>query len=617
MRKVFSIVIVFLLVVSFFPQSSFAVENFEKVSSLSLASTYPCAQPGAKVTCSDINVMLTESAIAHGIPPEVAKAVAFRESNWQQWEDNAQTIPTFNKNNDGGIGIMQVTDKSSRYDEERLKNDIQYNINIGLDILNEKWDLGKRGVIPTINDNARDVIENWYFALLAYNGVVEKNSPTKKLDGSRNLGAYQEEVFKFIEDNNDITLKTLPFTREEFKYDPEDEDTTLIFNKLHYQVPGPLTKSRQLFLKGDKVYTVAGTNLRTTKDGAGHNPLSSRHVAEILDETVFYDTSLQSPFRHWVRYHIQLADGRTGYVSSGALEPITSRVSGATRYETAIEISKEGWQDGADTVVLAMGMNFPDALAGAPLAYKYNAPILLTESAKLTPATKKEIQRLGANRVIILGSEVAVSIAVEAELGSMNLKEVRRIGGKTRFETAELIAKELGSTSGKAIVATGFNFPDALAVAPFAARNGIPILLTDANYIPDITMQALKGKSTIYAIGGKGALNPAVVDKLPGTVKQIAGETRYHTAAEIIKAFDLGDQQALVATGDNYADALTGAVLAAKKNASLLLVEKNGVWDPIEDTIKQRSIHNFTLLGGSDVVDVDDELAELATYSLQ
>ncbi|NYE05788.1 putative cell wall-binding protein [Bacillus niacini] len=617
MRKVFSILVVFLLVVTSSPQSLFAAENFERVTSQSQALTYPCAQPGVEYTCSEINEMLTESAIAHGIPPEVAKAVAFRESNWQQWEDKEQTIPTFNKNNDGGIGIMQVTDKSGRFNEESLKNDIQYNIDKGLEILNEKWELGIRGVIPTINDNSRDVIENWYFAVLAYNGVVEKNSPTKKLDGSRNATAYQEEVFKFIEENNGMTLKTLPFTREDFKYDPADEDTALIFNKLHYEVPGPLTKSRQLFSEGDKVYTVVGTNLRTSKDGAGNNPLSSRQVAEILEETVFYDTSLQSPFRHWVRYHIQLQDGRTGYVTSGALEPITSRVSGATRYETAIEISKEGWQDGADTVVLAQAMNFPDALAGAPLAYKYNAPILLTETAKLTDATKKEIERLGADRVIILGSQVAVSKQVEDALVSMNLKEVKRIGGATRFETAQLIANELGSTNGKAIVATGFEFPDALAVAPYAARNAIPILLTNPNYIPESTMQALQGKSTIYAIGGENALNAPVINKLPGTVQQIAGETRYDTAAEIINAFDLGDQQALVATGTGFADALTGAVLAAKKNASLLLVTKDDVRTPIETIIKQRSIHTFTLLGGSDVVNVDNELAELATYSLQ
>ena len=559
--------------------------------------------------------MLTESAIAHGIPPEVAKAVAFEESNWQQWKDSAQTVPTLNLDNDGGIGIMQVTD--IRYDQEKLKNDIQYNIDSGLEILNEKWE---RDDIPTINDNSRDVIENWYFAVLAYNGLVEKNSPIKKADGTPNvgpLGAYQEKVFKNIKDYNNISLVDLPFSKEDFKYDPDDTtDTRLRFNKLHYEVPGPLTKSRQLFSEGDKVYTVVNTNLRDTKDGQGGTLLSSRHVAEILDETILYDTSLQSPGRHWVRYHIQLDDGRTGYATSGALEPITSRVSGADRWETAVEISKSGWQDGADTVVLARSHEFPDALAGAPLAYKYNAPILLTHTEELTSATKQEIERLGASKVIILGSTVAVSEAVEAELNSMNL-QVKRIGGKDRFETAQLIANELDSNNGKAIVATGRNFPDALAVAPYAARNGIPILLTEIGSTPDYTKQALTGKSTVYVIGGTSAVDASVADQLPGDVQRISGAGRFETASEIIKTFDFGDQQALVARGDDFADALTGAVLAAKKNAPLLLVEKNDVTVPIERTINQRNIHDFILLGGSDVVEVDDELAELAANIIQ
>ena len=299
------------------------------------------------------------------------------------------------------------------------------------------------------------------------------------------------------------------------------------------------------------------------------------------------------------------------------MEPITSRVSGTTRFETAVEISKSGWQDGADTVVLARGYDFPDALAGAPLAYKYDAPILLTHTEELTPATKQEIERLGANKVIILGSTVAVSQAVEDELNSMNLQEVKRIGGRDRFETAQLIANELDSNNGKAIVATGYDYPDALAVAPYAARNGIPILLTRTDSISDYTKQALTGKSTIYVIGGTSAVNASVADQLPGNVQRISGANRFETASEMIKTFDFGDQQALVATGYNFADALTGAVLAAKKNAPLLLVRENEVTDPIERTINQRNIHDFILLGGSDVVNVDDELAELAANIIQ
>ncbi|WP_430790459.1 cell wall-binding repeat-containing protein [Virgibacillus flavescens] len=609
MKKLCGNLLVVVLIVAFFPQHSLAVGSPAKKISLLAAETYPCAEAGARVTCSEINQLLTESAIEHGIPPEVAKAVAFEESNWQQWDDATQTDP--NVSDDGGIGIMQVTD--SGYDDNRLKSDIQFNINTGLDILNEKWQLGIDGVIPTFNGNSRDVIENWYFAVMAYNGVVESNSPTLKSDGSTNEEAYQERVFRAIEVyNNRISLVDLPFSREDFQYDRDDGSAALKFNKLHYQVPGPLTESRQLFAEGDKVYTVASTNLRDTKNGQGNTPLPERHVAEILEGTIQYDTSEQSPGRHWVRYEIQLEDGRTGYVASGAIQPITSRVSGTDRFATAVEISKSGWQDGADTVVLAKGYDFPDALAGAPLAYKYDAPILLTRTDHLTEVTKQEINRLGADKVIILGSEAAVSNAVEAELNSMNLQEVERIGGSDRFETAKLIADKLDSNLDKAIVATGLSYPDSLAVAPYAARNGIPILLTKTDSTSDFTKQALEGKSKTYVIGGPNAVSESVAKNLPGDFERISGANRFETASEIIETFDFGDQEAMVATGYNFADALTGSVLAAKKNSPLLLVRENNVTESIEDTIVQRDIRKFTLFGGADVVDVDDELAKIA-----
>lgn len=79
------------------------------------------------------------------------------------------------------------------------------------------------------------------------------------------------------------------------------------------------------------------------------------------------------------------------------------RLAGETRYHTSVEISKNGWKDGSATVVLAKGDDYPDALSGATLAKKLNAPILLTKKDKLHQATKQEIQRLKASKVVILG----------------------------------------------------------------------------------------------------------------------------------------------------------------------------------------------------------------------
>ncbi|WP_370296747.1 cell wall-binding repeat-containing protein [Rossellomorea marisflavi] len=246
----------------------------------------------------------------------------------------------------------------------------------------------------------------------------------------------------------------------------------------------------------------------------------------------------------------------------------TKRIAGPTRYETAVEISKEGWST-SGTVVLAKGNDFPDALAGGPLAHYYKAPILLTNGKKLTAVSKKEIQRLKAKKVVLLGGEGAISNGVASELKKMGVT-VERVGGKNRYETAAAIAKKIPST--KVVVANGKSFADALAVAPYASKNQMPILLTDPKYLPAPTKNAIKGKQSTIVVGGNGAVSDTVMSKLPAP-KRYGGATRYDTAKIIVQQLPLGKGIGYVATGKSFPDALAGSSLAAKNNAPLLLVD--------------------------------------------
>ena len=151
-----------------------------------------------------------------------------------------------------------------------------------------------------------------------------------------------------------------------------------------------------------------------------------------------------------------------------------TRIQGGNRFETAVEVSKAGWEQ-AEVVVLARGDDFADALAGIPLAYALDAPILLTHSQRLVAATRAEIQRLGAERIIILGGPGAISGEVEEQLVGMGLA-VERINGDNRFQTAAKIAEhETLSQAATAVLAYGMDYPDALAAASYAARNGFPL----------------------------------------------------------------------------------------------------------------------------------------------
>ena len=118
--------------------------------------------------------------------------------------------------------------------------------------------------------------------------------------------------------------------------------------------------------------------------------------------------------------------GSTGAVSASVatrLAAYTSgdvvRLGGASRYETAMAISKHFYPDGADRVYLATGANFPDALAAASGAGINHAPILLVPPTGLTPALRAEIARLAPEEIFILGGTGAVSAAVELSLAGL------------------------------------------------------------------------------------------------------------------------------------------------------------------------------------------------------
>jgi uncharacterized protein YkwD/putative cell wall-binding protein len=279
------------------------------------------------------------------------------------------------------------------------------------------------------------------------------------------------------------------------------------------------------------------------------------------------------------------------------------RISGDSRYDTAGVISIWGWNQ-SDDIVLASGETFPDALAGGPLAYKLNAPILLTSKDRLPSITKERIEQLQAKHVYILGGVGAIDQYVEQQLKDLGIK-ITRIGGDDRFQTAAKIANYLPSN--KAIVANGRNFPDALAVAPYAAKNGIPIVLTESGRLPTATKTITDKKEKTILVGGAGVISSSVAAKLPPNTRY-GGANRYDTAKKIIEGLPMKTDRAYVATGANFADALSGSVLAAKDNAPILLVKKDQIPSPMKSLVN--SYPAFSILGGSNAVasGVEEEL---------
>ncbi|MEH7384305.1 N,N-dimethylformamidase beta subunit family domain-containing protein [Bacillus sp. JJ1521] len=288
----------------------------------------------------------------------------------------------------------------------------------------------------------------------------------------------------------------------------------------------------------------------------------------------------------------------TNSVEANAEEGV-ERFAGKDRFEVAVNISKKGWSAGANTVILANYLAFADALAATPLAYQENGPILLTHPNKLTDTTKAELKRLNPQKVILVGGPGSIHNQVITDLQSMNIKNVERIGGIDRYEVAKQVASRLPNT-GKAVIAYGLNYPDALAIAPYAARNGYPILLTKKDNLPQFTKDSLNSKqikSTII-VGGEGSVGKNVANSLPGPYR-IGGKDRYEVAANIDNTYNKEIGNVFIATGASFADALTGSVLAAKETASLLLTYKDKLPQPTENAMLRKPNLNITILGGT------------------
>lgn len=278
------------------------------------------------------------------------------------------------------------------------------------------------------------------------------------------------------------------------------------------------------------------------------------------------------------------------------------RLKGDTRFGTAVKISEEGW-DKADTVIIARSDDFADALAGVPLAYKLNAPILLTRSNELMDETLAEIKRLEATNIIILGGEGAISEEVVTSLEEHDLT-VTRIAGSNRYETAAEIARYLAPEgTEKVVVANGLNFPDALSIASYAAREGLPILLTRDNELPEATSLALQelGAENTIVVGGKSVVSDEVLAELPGA-DRLSGSTRYETNIAIMNEFNLDTGHMYVASGLDFADVLTGAVLAAKRNSAVLLVRDDSIPEIVSQFISNHDIKSLTIFGGTGAV---------------
>ena len=307
-------------------------------------------------------------------------------------------------------------------------------------------------------------------------------------------------------------------------------------------------------------------------------------------------------------------------------KPVSDRIrrlGGDDRFGTANKISAEGW-DKADTVVIAAGANYPDALAGAVLAKKLGGPILLAKANSLDDATMKEIERLGAKDAVILGGSAAVGDGVDSALKARGVN-VTRVSGANRNDTAALIAysvagakdAQMAAGGGKAdtvILVSNANYADALSVSPAAALRAEPILyLNKDGSVPAETKAAIEklGAKNAYIIGGPAAIGTKAeteLEKLGVKSARVYGADRCETAIKVYDTFkaDFKSKGACIATGKNFPDALAGGAFAANRDMPVFLVG-----DSVTPELRARTkdADRLYIFGGTAAVSAEIEKA--------
>ncbi len=206
----------------------------------------------------------------YGIPSVILKSIVRVESNYQHYKEDGSPNINYNSNGTHDIGLMMINSNSG-YDNERLKTDIDYNIHAGVEMIIRKW---HTDYTPQIGNGDMTVLENWYFAIWAYNGWSWQNNPNSGLKWK----AYQDLVYYYAQKEFGQTITPISsdlLPQEKVKVSPfygvPEKDA-------YFATPTPSHKDDQIafelvqkdpYVVGDLVMVVAGKplNIRQTPNG--------------------------------------------------------------------------------------------------------------------------------------------------------------------------------------------------------------------------------------------------------------------------------------------------------------------------------------------------------------
>ena len=271
------------------------------------------------------------------------------------------------------------------------------------------------------------------------------------------------------------------------------------------------------------------------------------------------------------------------------------RLQGPDRYATSIAISRSTFPTATTAAaVIVNGKNFPDALSASGLAGAVRGPVLLTDGEHFTTPLSNELHRLGVTHIYVLAGTTVVTPDLVTGLATVvGAGNVERIWGQDRYDTSAAVARKVALLKGASFahtvfLATGTNFPDAMSASPYAYGNAFPVLLTRPGALPGPVATALGDLSVnrVTIAGGTGAIANSVASAVEavtgaGSSTRVNGQDRYNTAT-LMANFSTANGWATqafvgVASGETFADALSGGAATGFRGGVLVLVGEDEV----------------------------------------
>lgn len=262
------------------------------------------------------------------------------------------------------------------------------------------------------------------------------------------------------------------------------------------------------------------------------------------------------------------------------------KIQGKDRYETSALIADKQIYD---TVILVNTDNsIVDGLSASGLSGVAKAPIMLVQKDKIPTDVEKRLKDV--KNAYVIGTEDTIGKSVENQLKNKGI-EVKRIGGEDRIKTSYLIAKEISTikpvnNGDKVFLVNGYTGEaDAMSVSSVAARDGVPVILTDGKSIP-FKVSGVQ----CYSLGSEEIMSNELVSKTNSV--RIAGKDRFETNKKVIQRFYKGTKKFYVSQGYKLVDAVAGSPLA--KDKPIVLVNDGS------DKSVLRGADEVTSLGGID-----------------